>query len=109
MIFCFPDLAMIVAESSCTHNPVCDLRSGLIPYAASTYTLIVDEKKFFRILYYLHGTRSLGITLKFTSSQPTINVYVDVAYGINPDRKSQTGLCVGEPNPREVREEAEEG
>jgi hypothetical protein len=57
------------------------------------YTLIVDEKKFFRILYYLHGTRSLGITLKFTSSQPTINVYVDVAYGINPDRKSRTGLC----------------
>ena len=53
-----------------------------------------DEKKFFRILYYLHGTRSLGITLKFTSSKPTINVFVDAAYGINPDRKSQTGLCI---------------
>jgi hypothetical protein len=53
-----------------------------------------DEKKFLRILYYLNGTRTLGLTLKFSSPRPTINIYADASYGVNSDRKSQTGLCV---------------
>ena len=47
------------------------------------------------MLYYLHGTPTLGITLRCNESTPSIHIYSDAAYGIRSiDRLSQTGICV---------------
>ena len=53
-----------------------------------------DEDKFYKILYYLNQSRSEGIIMNKNDDNPNINVYADASYGINKDRKSQTGIIV---------------
>ena len=49
-----------------------------------------------RILKYLHGTSSLGVTLKNESLTPiNIDVFADASFAIHQsDRKSHSGLCI---------------
>jgi hypothetical protein len=55
-----------------------------------------DQAKLVRILKYLHGTPTLGITLKSQSSQLiNIHVYADASFAVHPtDRRSHSGLCI---------------
>jgi len=53
-----------------------------------------DDIKFYKILHYLNGSKSDGLTFKRDTDNPSINVYADASYGINEDRKSQTGIIV---------------
>jgi hypothetical protein len=53
-----------------------------------------DEDKFFRILHYLKETIDQGLNLSCSDPIPSINVFADASYGINADRKSQTGIVV---------------
>ena len=49
---------------------------------------------FERVLSYLNQTQNEGITLSSDERIPTINIFADASYGINPDRKSQTGIVI---------------
>jgi hypothetical protein len=53
-----------------------------------------DEKKFNKVLKYLHASPNLGITLECPEDIPHIDCYVDASYGITADRRSQTGMAI---------------
>ena len=53
-------------------------------------------QKVYRVLAYLNSTPTLG-SRYFTTEGPTLYIYVDAAYGVHTDGRSQTGyyICIG--------------
>jgi hypothetical protein len=62
----------------------------------STKATQLDLQALFRVLRYLNGTRTLGITLcqdVTIAKVVQLHAYVDAAYGIHNDGKSHSGYC----------------
>jgi hypothetical protein len=53
-----------------------------------------DWRKLLRVLRYLNGTRSLGVTLAADPADFRVHVHVDASYGVHEDMKSHTGMTV---------------
>ena len=53
-----------------------------------------DMKKLYRLIKYLRGTNTMGITLQ-ADNYISIYAYVDASYGVHDDLRSQTGCVIG--------------
>ena len=54
-----------------------------------------DMEKLFRIGRYLSGSHGLGIRMSFAfGSIPELMAFIDAAYGVHTDRKSQSGIVI---------------
>jgi hypothetical protein len=53
-----------------------------------------DMKKLHRLIRYLRGTSTMGITLE-ANNYISIYAYVDASYGVHDDLRSQTGCVIG--------------
>lgn len=53
-----------------------------------------DLEKLNKVLHYLNTTVDMGITLKCNEPKMSIDAFIDASYGINKDRKSQTGVSI---------------
>ena len=54
-----------------------------------------DMEKLFRIGRYLSGSHGLGIRMSFAfDSIPELMAFIDAAYGVHTDRKSQSGIVI---------------
>jgi hypothetical protein len=52
-----------------------------------------DQAKLFRVLKYLNGFPSLGITLEALAPSSSL-AYIDASYGVHQDAKSHSGLII---------------
>lgn len=75
---CWPDIALPV-NYLCGRVNKCDA---------------ADLEKLNKILHYLNTTVDTGITLKCNEPKMSIDAFIDASYGINKDRKSQTGVSI---------------
>ena len=55
---------------------------------------VQDNDKLMRVLKYLKGTSSFGITLQADSDIIRMNTWIDASYGVHSDAKSHTGTVV---------------
>ena len=54
-----------------------------------------DMEKLYRIGRYLNGSHGLGIRMSFAfGSIPELMAFIDAAYGVHTDRKSQSGIVI---------------
>jgi hypothetical protein len=53
-----------------------------------------DWRKLQRVLRYLNGSRSLGVTLAADPADFRVHVHIDASYGVHADMKSHTGMTV---------------